>query len=80
MSKDTLHQLIHTLTSPEKRYYMKSKGNSHQTVLFSAMNKIEEYDYATLEKKLNKHKDVLKHIAKYKHDTLADIIRTMRTK
>ncbi len=79
MPKDTLHQLIHTLTSTEKRYYMKSKGDSHQTLLFGAMNKIDEYDDTLLEKKLNKHKEVLKHINKYKHDTLTDIIRTMRT-
>ncbi len=79
MPKDTLHRIIHTLSVSEKGYYTKAKGDSNYTILFDAMNKMEEYDRATLEKRLNKHKDLLKHIAKYKNDTYSDIIKVMRS-
>jgi len=79
MPTDTLHRLIHTLSVSEKGYYTKSKGDSHYTALFDAMNKLEEYDRTSLKKRLNKHKDLLKHIAKYKNDTYSDIIKVMRT-
>jgi len=79
MPKDTLHRLIHTLSVSEKGYYTKAKGDSHYTTLFDAMNKLEEYDRTALEKRLSKHKDLLKHIAKYKNDTYSDIIKVMRS-
>lgn len=79
MPKDTLHRLIHTLSISEKGYYTKAKGDSHYTALFDAMNKMEEYDRTALEKRLSKHKDLLKHIAKYKNDTYSDIIKVMRS-
>jgi len=79
MPKDTLHRLIHTLSVSEKGYYTRAKGDSHYTTLFDAMNKMEEYDRAALEKRLSKHQDLLKHIAKYKNDTYSDIIKVMRS-
>jgi len=79
MPKDTLHRLIQTLSVSEKGYYTKSKGDSHYTTLFDSMNKMDEYDRTILEKRLDKHKDLLKHIAKYKNDTYSDIIKVMRS-
>jgi len=79
MPKDTLHRLIQTLSVSEKGYYTKAKGDSHYTALFDAMNKLEEYDRSALEKRLSKHEDLLKHIAKYKNDTYQDIIKVMRS-
>lgn len=79
MSKDALHQLIHSLSSFEKGYYIKSKGDSHLTTLFKAMNKLEAYDKAGLEKQLKKHPEILKHLAKYKTTAYSDIMRVMRS-
>lgn len=79
MSKNALHQLIHSLSTFEKGYYIKSKENSHLTTLFKAMNKLEVYDKAALEKRLLKHPELLKHLAKYKNDTYTDVMRVMRS-
>lgn len=79
MPNDTLHRLIHTLSVSEKGYYTKAKGDSHYTALFDAMNKLEKYDKTSFEKRLSKHKDLLKHLAKYKNDTYSDIIKVMRS-
>lgn len=79
MSKDALHQLIHSLSASEKRYYIRSKGESHLTTLFDAVNKLEVYDRAMLEKRLSKHPELLKYFAKYRNDTYTDIIRVMRS-
>ncbi len=79
MSKDTLHQLIHSLSTFEKGYYIKSKEDSHLTTLFNAMNKLEVYDKAVLEKRLSKHPEIVRHLAKYKNDTYTDIMKVMRS-
>ncbi len=79
MTKDALHQLIHSLSASEKGYYIKSKGDSHLVTLFNAMNKLETYNKAALKKRLSKHQDLLKHLAKYKNNAYSDIMRAMRT-
>ncbi len=79
MPKDALHQLIHSLSASEKGDYIRSKGDSHLTTLFKAMNKLEVYDKAVLEKRLLKHPELLKHLHKYKNDTYSDLMRSMRS-
>ncbi len=79
MPKDALHQLIHSLSPSEKGDYIRSKGESHLTTLFKTMNKLEVYDKAVLEKRLQKHPELLKHLHKYKNDTYSDLMRSMRS-
>lgn len=78
MPKDALHELIHSLSTSEKGYYIKSKGDSHLTILFKVVNKLEVYDKEVLKKRLNKHPDLLKHLAKYKNNSYSDIMNVMR--
>ena len=80
---DSLHQLIHSLTSEEKKYFRKYASSNIQggakayTKLFEEIIKLKEYDEVLLKKTFSEEKFV-KHIWKTKNYLYKTILKSLR--
>ncbi len=79
MPRDDLHQLVHNLSTAEKKYYAQQKGGGgNNLTIFNALNELDEYSKEAVEKRLRHHPDILKNISKYKNDLFKDILSELR--
>lgn len=77
VSSDLLHQLIHSLTKTEKKYFKEFSSGQNYIKLFDAINDQEEYDEEKLKKKF-KGQAFIKNFSVAKNYLFEAILRSLR--
>ncbi len=77
-----IHQLIHTMTKAEKRYFklyasQHTKGrNNHMTELFNAFDRLKEMDEEMLKRRINS-KQILHYLPQFKNKLYSFLLKSL---